>query len=513
MMNRRKSRGIPAPTKAENVKRFGDGVQNFLQKVGSYQPQTSAVTRYAPSFKSFDRTDLEWLYQTSWLAALSVDVVAEDMTREGVVFESPENPGVIEKIESRLDRYRIWDGVTSAIKWSRLYGGAIAVMLIDGADMSQPLDPKTIEPNSFKGLMVLDRWQVQPSNSRVQVLGADFGEPEYYQLDSGNSDYSIPNENIHHSRCLIFRGRELPWNLRQAYQGWGASIFENVYDRIKSYDLSSEYALQLLSKCYLRYYKIEGLREILAMGGAAEKGLLRQMDAIRLYQGIEGMTIGDSKDDFQTSNYSFTGLPDVLLQFGEQVSGAIGVPLVRLFGQSPAGLNSTGESDLRIYYDQIKHLQDSKLRANLSKLFRVMYKSAIGDIAPSSFDFEFKPLWQLSDEQRSQAAGSFSQAIIGMMDAGILSKANAMKEIRKLSGTIGIGATIRDEDIEKAEQEETEMNAPIPPEVAAMAQDQEQTEAAQNGFTVPAAQSGGIPRVPDFRGGMNEHRSPQNSGN
>lgn len=250
-------------------------------------------------------------------------------------------------------------------------------------------------------------------------------------------------------------------------------MFENVYDRIKSYDLSSEYALQLLSKCYLRFYKIKGLREIMATGGPAERGLLRQMEMMRLYQGIEGMTIGDTEDDFQTNNYQFSGLPDVLLQFGEQVSGALGVPLVRLFGQSPAGLSATGESDLRIYYDQIKHLQDSKLRANLARLFRVMYQSVMGEAAPSSFDFEFRPLWQLSDEQRSQAAGSFSQAIISAMDAGILSKAAAMKESRKLASTIGLFSSITDEDIGKAEKEDAELNAPIPPEVEALAKAQE----------------------------------------
>ena len=470
---RRAKRGAPHLAVGGRREFFSDGIQNYIQRVGNLQPQTSAVSRYSYGFKSFDRTDLEALYQTSWLGGLAVDVVAEDMTREGVALESPERPDAIDAIESAMDRYRIWDGITSAIKWSRLYGGAIAAILIDGADMSTPLDPKQVEQKSFRGLMVLDRWQCQPSASRVKKLGPDFGEPEFYTLDSGISDYSIPSQQIHHSRCLVFKGRELPWNVRQSYQGWGASVFENVYDRIKSYDLSSEYALQLLSKCYLRFYKIKGLREIMATGGPAERGLQRQMEMMRLYQGIEGMTIGDTEDDFQTNNYQFSGLPDVLLQFGEQVSGALGVPLVRLFGQSPAGLSATGASDLRIYYDQIQPLQDSKLRANLTRLFRVMYQSAMGEAAPSSFDFEFRTLWQLSDEQRSQAAGSFSQAIISAMDAGILSKAAAMKESRKLASTIGLFSSITDEDIGKAEKEDAELSAPIPPEVEALAKEQE----------------------------------------
>ena len=97
----------------------------------------------------------------------------------------------------------------------------------------------------------------------------------------------------------------------------------------------------------------------------------------------------------------------------------------------------------------------------------------MGEAAPSSFDFEFRTLWQLSDEQRSQAAGSFSQAIISAMDAGILSKAAAMKESRKLASTIGLFSSITDEDIGKAEKEDAELSAPIPPEVEALAKEQE----------------------------------------
>jgi hypothetical protein len=48
------------------------------------------------------------------------------------------------------------------------------------------------------------------------------------------------------------------------------------------------------------------------------------------------MTLMDKSDDFQTHSYSFAGIADVILRFAEQVSGATGIPLVRLFGQSPS---------------------------------------------------------------------------------------------------------------------------------------------------------------------------------
>ena len=67
------------------------------------------------------------------------------------------------------------------------------------------------------------------------------------------------------------------------------------------------------------------------------EALLKNIDLIRQFQSNEGMTLMDSRDKFETHQYSFSGLDDILSQFAEQISGAVGIPLVRLFGQSPSG--------------------------------------------------------------------------------------------------------------------------------------------------------------------------------
>ena len=243
------------------TQRFADGVSNALLRIGPNTQNTFQKTRYIPEFKSMERNQLEWAYQGSWICGLAVDIIAEDMTREGVDIKASD-PSVVDKINTQMDDLGVWNSLCDAIKWSRLYGGSIAVMLIDGDDMSTPLGK--IRPGSFKGLCVLDRWQIDPTlGSTVQTLGADFGKPEYYTIIAGSSEISIPSQRVHYSRVIRFEGRRLPYNLRRAYGGWGASILETVFDRISMFDLATEGAAQLLSKAYLRYYKVEGLRDIL----------------------------------------------------------------------------------------------------------------------------------------------------------------------------------------------------------------------------------------------------------
>lgn len=462
--------------------RFTDGVSNALLRVGQNTPNTFQKTRYVPEFKSLERNQLEWAYQGSWICGLAVDIIAEDMTREGVDIKAGD-PTVVDKLNTQMDDLGVWNSLCDAIKWSRLYGGSIAVMLIDGDDMSTPLGK--IRPGSFKGLCVLDRWQIDPTlGSTVQTLGADFGKPEYYTIIAGSSEISIPSQRVHYSRVIRFEGRRLPYNLRRAYGGWGASILETVFDRISMFDLATEGAAQLLSKAYLRYYKVEGLRDILTNDLAA-KGFLKQMDYIRMFQGIEGMTLGDSSDDFQTMTYTFTGIPEVMLQIGQQISGAIGVPLVRLFGQSPTGFNSTGESDLRTYYDNVKHDQDSDLRPGMKRLLNVMYESEMGTPPGDDFSFEFRSLWQMTNEQKAQAATGMAGAIIQALQADAITTSVAMKELRKLSDVIGLFSSISDEDIDEAEEMDKGL---MPPALGGMNEDQVEngvSGADQNGEPKP----------------------------
>ena len=438
-------------TRRDPVQQFADGISNPLLRIGSGTRNTFAATTYTPDFVTLNRQTLDWAYQTSWLGDLAVDSVAEDMTREGIEIRC-ERPEIIDELKACFDDLGVFDSLCEALKWSRLYGGSIAVILIDGQKVEDPLT--TVPRGSFKGLVVLDRWQIDVSNEeRVQALGRDFGKPMYYRVMPGNCDVDFGTERIHHSRVIRFEGRKMPYYLRQSYQGWGASVLEPVWNRLKGFDLATEGATQLLSKAYLRYYKVKGLRDIL-VNDLANRGFQKQMDIIREFQSAEGMTVGDADDDFQIHSYSFGGIPEILLQLGQQISGALGIPLVRLFGQSPAGLSSTGESDLRMYYDKIKQQQSTVLRSGIKKLLDIVWMSVTGQAVPADLAFDFKSLWQMSKVDQSTVLTGGVAAIRDTFEQGLIDLPTALKELKSLSDTVGVFSSITDDDIAMAEQME-----------------------------------------------------------
>ena len=324
-----------------------DSFVNFAQKLGAGadNPLTSASYGYNPITRN--RQQLEWIHRGSWLGGVAVDLVADDMTRAGVDFHTEIAPDEQEMMEHEAITLDIWGKINEVIKWSRLYGGCIGVMLVDGQDPATPLRLETVGPDQFKGLLVIDRWMCEPSlEDLVTDYGAHLGLPKYYKINAAAP--ALKGAKIHHSR-LAFRmvGVELPQNQRMTENLWGISVLERLWDRMIAFDSASTGAAQLVYKSYLRTLKIPGLRDIVAAGGQAYTGLIQYTEMMRRFQGIEGITLIDGEDEFEAQGHSaFSGLSDALTQFGQQLSGALQIPLVRLFGQSPAGMNSTGESCL-----------------------------------------------------------------------------------------------------------------------------------------------------------------------
>lgn len=438
----------------------GDSFQNLLTRTGMGAGSVQDGSGYGFNPITRNRVQLQWAYRSSWIVGQVVDVWAKDMTREGVDIKGQIEPDDSDALHKAAKRLRIWDSLREAIQWSRLYGGAIAVLLIDGQKLDTPLRLDTVGPGQFRGVMVLDRWMVQPSlEDLIDEMGPDMGLPRFYSTFSKQP--GVPNMKIHYSRCIRLEGVPLPYYERLTENLWGLSVVERMWDRLVPFDSATEGAAQLVYKAHLRTYKVKGLREIISIGGKAFEGLVKQIDTVRQFQSNEGLTLMDAEDEFEAHSYAFSGLDSVLLQMGQQISGATGIPLVRLFGQSPAGLSATGESDIRNYYDNISQDQEARLQGGVGKIYEALYRSEIDGDPPDDFDIEFRPLWQMSATEKATNAQTTATAVIGAYEAGVISLATAVKELRQSSRETGVFTNITDEDI-------TEAEAAPPPGAAAL---------------------------------------------
>jgi uncharacterized protein len=442
----------------------GDSFQNFALNLGIGTNNALSQSLYGFYPITRVRTLLDWIHRGSWIGGIAVDLLADDMTRGGVEILTIEDPQQVEKLQQGIVRLKIWQKLCSTIKWAQLYGGCLAVLLIDGQKPETPLRIDTVTKNQFKGLMVLDRWMVDPD---LQHLVADFGphlgEPEWYRVVADAP--AMRNQSIHYTRVIRLLGIELPYWQCIMENLWGLSVFERIYDRMVAFDSATTGAAQLVYKSYLRTYKMDGLHEAATAAGDALIGISQRVEMMRKYQSIEGITLLDSKDDFADTGgaaSSFSGIADLMLHFAEQLSGSLQVPLVRLLGQSPAGLNSTGESDLRTYYDNILKRQEHELREGMNVVLRVLANSLAVKL-PDEFNFNFVPLWQLDETEKADVADKTTRMVLETQVGGLVSEKVALQELRQLARVTGRWTNIDDKLIAEAndvaEPPEAEMGA------------------------------------------------------
>lgn len=453
--------------------RVTDGFDNFVSRLGLNNDNALSAGIYTFNLLTNNRIQLEAAYRGSWVVGVIVDAIAEDMTRAGVDITTNEATVDMKDLHTAISRLQIWTSLASTIKWSRLYGGALAVLQIEGQKMDTPLDVSTISKGQFKGLVVYDRWQLNPDLTRLIPNGPEIGKPKFYAVvnnpvqdfdDDEDEEYGQDASGqirIHHSRCIRLDGIELPYFQAITNMMWGESVLERLWDRLIAFDNATMSSASLIDRANLRTVNIENLREILSQGGQAQKGLESMFEMMRLMQVNEGMTLLDGNDKFQSTAYTFAGLADMLIQFGQQLSGGSGVPLVRMFGQSPAGLSATGEADLRMYYDNINAQQNAKLSRAWDLLLKVLFRSVFEQDAPKDLEFTFTALWQTSDTEKATIAKTNAETITGVHEAGLVTTKTAMEELRGLSSTTGLFSNISDEEIAELEAEE-----PPVPEVA-----------------------------------------------
>ena len=413
-----------------------DGYANAAAFLGEASPLFSGGT-FLRSGLTENRELLTAAYRENWLAKRIIDMPCEDMTRAWYTLSSDLEEADIHRLRLLEARHGIRQEITNAIRWARLYGGSLALIVIRGEEdrLDTPLDPDALLPDCFQGLLVLDRGQgISPAPEQVADLDdPDFGLPAWYEVSPDGG----PLLRIHHSRVLRFIGRELPRMEAEREEGWGASELEHIWDELQKRSAASANIAQLIFQANITTLKMSDFGELMAVGTDAQKRQVMEAvsreNRLRTSFGLQLLSSGDS---LETHSYSFSGLSDIYESFMMDMAGAAEIPATRLFGRSPQGMNATGESDLRNYYEMISQLQERVLRPALEKLLPVMAVSCWGYV-PEDLEIVFQPVMTASAADRAEMIDRLSASVISAFQCGLLTREQALTELKARGQDLG----------------------------------------------------------------------------
>lgn len=431
-----------------------DGYTNALAHLGEAS-DTSASNGFERNSISRDYELLTVMYRENWIAKRIIDTPCEDMTRSWYSVVSKLNQNKLDELEKLEARHNIKQEITNGLRWARLYGGAAAVMVIKGQEdmLDRPLDYDDLMPGCFRGLIIVDRTNgLDPSVELEDDMDdPEFGYPKYYTVTLNDDNRNTVR--VHHSRLLIFRGRMLPLVEEMTESYWGASELEHVYEELQKRNATSANIAQLIFQANVGALKMADYGEVMGMGTEAQKQQI--LDAIYAENRMRtsfGMMIMGNEDSYEQHPYSFSGLSEVYETFMMDMAGAAEIPATKLYGRAPQGMNATGESDMKNYYEMLAQLQERNLRPVIEKLLPVMAVSLWGKI-PNDMKVVFEPLEVTTPAERAQIMQQVTGVVIQAYSAGLIAQRPALIELQKFGKDIGFWESITDEMIEKAETE------------------------------------------------------------
>lgn len=383
-----------------------DGYVNLLNKYGTKQDNSEAY--------KFEREpvipdmQLTGLYEGNGLFSKIIDTPAEEALKHGfdLNLKSDELNAFV---EDALDDLEWEEKAATAIKWARLYGGALIVMLIDdGRGLEEPVDWEHIR--SIDELRVYERSIVQPDYASLyqQDYGgkgvgnrvSKFGQPEYYYVSSIYGSFKV-----HESRCLVFRNGVLPEQTSNAtYLFWGMPEYVRIRRALRETVTAHTDSVKLLERSVQAIYSMKGLASLLTTDDG-ENQVLKRLQLVDTSRGLlNSIAIDSEGEQYDFKTFQFSGVKDVIDATCNMLSALTNIPQTILFGRSPAGMNATGDSDFESYYNFVEKIQRLMLKRNLRTLLDVVFRAGIasGDVTEEpDYKLEFNPLWSLSDTEQA----------------------------------------------------------------------------------------------------------------
>jgi phage-related protein (TIGR01555 family) len=405
----RNGRVIPAVVTQDRAHTM-DGWQNVLAGFGSHRDK-QVRTHFNGAWIILD-IELQQMYLSDGLVTRIVDVVADDMTREWIDLEgdpmeaSETAKTEMDDVAQVLEDLDAEVAFNMALKWTRLYGGALIVMgVIDGQTPDQPLDLNRIR--GMSSLRVVDRVDVQIWNSifDTDVTSPTFGQPLVYDVIFHVGTTRV-EQFVHASRCIPIFGKRVPQNtaymMNAEHRYWGLSELQFVYDKLRDFGSITSSVVNIVMEFLIGKFTLNGLGDMMAEGN--EKAALTRMEIIAMCKSVINAVLLDAGsgqgdgEKFERDAATLTGLPDIMDRFMMIISGVTGIPVTRLFGRSAAGMDATGDNDVRDYFDRVRSEQKTMLKPALRRLLDVIAAwKKIGQ--PPTV--KFNSLQQMTDKEQA----------------------------------------------------------------------------------------------------------------
>lgn len=383
-----------------------------------------------------------------------VETLATEMTRRFIRVTakgSGDKSERIDAINADLKRFKIRDLFRRATEIDGFFGRShifIDLGTDDPEEMKTPIgtgrdavSKGKIAKGSLRGFRIIEPvWCYPGEYDTSNPLSPNWYRP---------AQWLVQGKSAHRSRLLTIVSREVPDLLKPAYAFGGLSLTQMAKPYVENWIRTRQSVSDLVAKFSKRGFKMP-LSEALAAG--AGDNLFNRVDLFNALSDNFGAMILNTDEEYFEVSTPLGSLDKLQAQSQEQMACVPGIPLVKLLGVTPAGLNASADGEIRVFYDAIGAKQEDDLRDPLTTVIDIIQLNRFGDV-DEDIDFVFEPLWQMSDKEKAEVATATATAVSAIEGSGIIDVPTALKELRRASEVTGLFSMITDRMIEEAEAE------------------------------------------------------------
>ena len=334
------------------------------------------------------------------------EVIAKEMTRKWIKLRSKgdddDKADKIALIQAALEKYKIQALFRKVAELDGLFGrGQLYINLDkprDGAATDDPnelgslllIDPAKIKKGSLRGFVAVEPVWTYPSGYNA----TDPLAPNFYRPHS----WFVMGKTVHASRLLTFVSREVPDLLKAAYNFGGLSMSQMAQPYVQNWLRTRDSISDTVHS-----FSISGIATNMAatLSSGDDAEFHKRVELFNALRDNKGMMLLDKdSEEFFQFNVPLGGLDKLQAQAQEQMSAVSSIPLVKLLGITPSGLNASADGEIQVFYDHLHSMQETLYTDNLNKVLQIIQLSEFGEI-DEDITFDYETLYGLDDAEEA----------------------------------------------------------------------------------------------------------------
>ncbi|OIQ97207.1 hypothetical protein GALL_207610 [mine drainage metagenome] len=352
------------------------------------------------------------------------EIMASEMTRKWlrlVAIGDSDAGAKAEKVRAltaAFQRLKVREVFRQAAEQDGFFGRSQIFLELDGGRTPpEELDKPLLETPAKLGkgitaLRVIEPLWTYPAGYNA----ADPLRDDYFQPDC----WYVQGRKVHASRLLTLVSRPVPDLLKPAYCFGGLSLSQMMKPYVDNWLHTRQSVADSVYNFSTSVLKtnMAGILE----GGAAT-ALWQRVKLFTQMRGNRGLMVLDKdSEEFAAVTTPLSGLRDLQAQAQEHMAAVTGIPLVKLLGITPSGLNASSAGEMRAFYDWVEACQERLFAPLLQRLLRLLQLSLFGAVDPG-ITWRWESLWSLDEAELAAARKTEAETAALYVGQGVLSAA------------------------------------------------------------------------------------------